>query len=174
MGLKDTWNRWIKNKTVIDFNVKMINGVLSVSGPKKYLKAIQELSDQMLQEAVSEIGDRLQFPIDPHGHEEIDATVKKFLITEMDELVEVLLSCGYDAFDTALNQDLAVLRLRYELNRLQKGPRASWVRWDGSMLTSEGWMKADGSVKQDTVANAINAFLSNHSENEQQSEETAC
>lgn len=145
MGLKETCERWDKNQSVIGFEAKLVidKDGLSVNianSPRKYLKAIKELSDVLLKEGLAFIAETFAFPI---SHKNSDATnkeIKEFIVSRTNEYLRILFCDGYKAFTQTVLRDATVLQFRYEMESL-RFDGTNWIRWDESILTEAGWIQ---------------------------------
>lgn len=85
--------------------------------------------------------------------------VKSFLENRKVYLLNLLLDKGYTAFTYAVNQDAVILKLQYDLNSISCTEKG-WTKWDGAVLTTDGWLYPDGRICNDPLVQLLSGASS--------------
>ena len=144
--------KWMRNKKGIGFQARVIregaNIVISVEdSPRKYLKAIRELAGEILNDAIVIIKKAFTYPVAPEDAASEAKRVKAFLEDRMVGLLNILLEEGERPFLDAVQRDSSVLKAQYDIRTLMITDNG-WRRWDGALLTKDGWTIQDGNSKE--------------------------
>ena len=145
--------KWLRNKQGIGFRAHVIregsNIVISVEdSPRKYLKAIRELAGDILNDGIVIIRKAFTYPVAPEDAASEAERVKAFLEERMVGLLNILLEDGERHFLDAVQRDSSVLKAQYDIRTLMITDNG-WARWDGALLTKDGWTIQDGNGKEE-------------------------
>ena len=146
--LKEMAAKWMRNKQEIGFQARagVSNGsvcVLLDEAPRKYVKAIRSLAQEMLLAGAEEMAQAFSYPTAPGDAVGENGKIREYLETRKCPLLDILLEEGYAPFRKEVAFEASVLRMQYELGTMQYGADG-WKRWDGSCLTPGGWSRPDG------------------------------
>ena len=146
--LRELTARWLRNKQEIGFQARAgaSDGsvyVLLSDAPRKYVKAIRELAQEMLRTGAEEMTQAFSYPTAPEDAMGENRKIREYLETRRCALLDILLEEGYAPFRKEVAFEASVLRMQYELSTMQYGADG-WKRWDGSCLTPGGWSRPDG------------------------------
>lgn len=158
-NLEEISNKWLSNKKAIGYTARVVfdEGSVSISiqnSPRKYLKAVRELGSKMIAEGLSALSTAFAYSVAAKDSEEESKRTREFLLENKESLLNLLLSDGCEAFLMAVDRDVSVLKLQYEIRTMIYTPEG-WQKWDGSKLRESGWQNPDGTVYTDALSIAI-------------------
>ena len=135
--LKDLWERWTKNQAAIGFHAEVSKkGPLRVivsQVPEKYRKALDALADEVLKAGIADVGMAYQFRVSQNDAASVKSDIGSLVSQRMSTYLDALIRNGYEAYYTMLENDVDVLQLRYELNKLSP-VTGGWKRWNGEII----------------------------------------
>lgn len=158
-SLEEKSAKWLRNKEELGFSARVLfedtsMSVLIERAPRKYLKAVKELAGEMILDGLKEMGKAFAYPVASEDAEREGKRVRAFLEERKDFLLNLLLEEGYPSFSEAVKQDSVILKAKYEMDTLTRC-KEGWKRWDGALLTEEGWTSPDGSIKKEIVTDFL-------------------
>lgn len=157
MSLYELSAKWMRNKEQLHFSAMVVfeKGSVSViidNAPRKYLKAIKDLAGKILVDALKAMSETYAFSVATADAEEEGKRIRNFLEARKTYLLNLLLEKGYDCFMAVITQDASILKMQYEIRSMAFKEGSGWVKWDGSVLTADGWLSSDGQVEEDALS----------------------
>ena len=164
MSLPELTSKWMRNKNELGFSGRVIfekdsMSVIIDNAQRKYIKAIKELAGKILIEGIKVMSETFSFSVASKDAETEGDKVKNFLEKRKVFLLNLLLDKGYTAFTYAVNQDAMILKLQYDLNSISCTEKG-WTKWDGAVLTADGWLYPDGRICNDPLVQLLSGASS--------------
>ena len=162
MSLPELSSKWMRNKNELGFSGRVVFEKDSMSviidhAQRKYVKAIKELAGKILIEGIKVMSEAFSFSVASKDADTEGDKVKIFLENRKVYLLNLLLDKGYAAFAYAVNQDAMILKLQYDLSTLSCTEKG-WTKWDGAVLTADGWLYPDGRICNEPLAQLLSGI----------------
>lgn len=165
MTLPELSSKWMRNKNELGFSGRVVFEKESMSviidkAQRKYVKAIKELAGKILIEGIKVMSEAFSFSVASKDATSEGDKVKSFLENRKVYLLNLLLDKGYTAFAHAVSQDAMILKLKYDLCTISCTEKG-WTKWDGAILTADGWLYPDGRICNEPLAQLLSGTSSN-------------
>ena len=164
MTLPELSSKWMRNKNELGFSGRVVfekdsMSVIIDKAQRKYVKAIKELAGKILIEGIKVMSEAFSFSVASKDATSEGDKVKSFLENRKVYLLNLLLDKGYTAFAHAVSQDAMILKLQYDLSSLSCTEKG-WAKWDGAVLTADGWLYPDGRICNDPLVQLLSGASS--------------
>lgn len=164
MTLPELSSKWMRNKNELGFSGRVAferdsMSVIIDNAQRKYIKAIKELAGKILIEGIKVMSEAFSFSVASKDADIEGDKVKSFLENRKVYLLNLLLEKGYTAFAYAVSQDAMILKLQYDLSSLSCTEKG-WAKWDGAVLTADGWLYPDGRICNDPLVQLLSGASS--------------
>ena len=164
MTLPELSSKWMRNKKELGFSGRVVfekdsMSVIIDKAQRKYVKAIKELAGKILIEGIKVMSEAFSFSVASKDATSEGDKVKSFLENRKVYLLNLLLDKGYTAFAHAVSQDAMILKLQYDLCSISCTEKG-WTKWDGAVLTADGWLYPDGRICNEPLAQLLSGISS--------------